>query len=125
MAGFGIVQPEIARLIGCSDRTLRTYYRHELDTGTTIANRAVAESLFNNAVKHNNVAAQIWWTKARMGWRSATNVTIEGTQTVQLQHLMAARTFSGALHGAPETLPPPPIEGEPVEPPNLTEPATE
>jgi len=29
-----------------------------------------------NAVKHNNVAAQIWWTKARMGWKDVTNLKV-------------------------------------------------
>ena len=79
MARFGIPQLEIARLIDISDRTLRKYFRHELDTGAIRANAQVAESLFNNAVKHNNTTAQIWWTKARMGWKSVANVNVGGT----------------------------------------------
>lgn len=71
MAGFGIPQLEIARLINISDRTLRTRYRRELDTGVTEANLRVAQSLFNMATKDKIPAAAIWWTKARMGWRGA------------------------------------------------------
>jgi hypothetical protein len=26
-----------------------------------------------NATKHNNVAAQIWWSKCRAGWREASD----------------------------------------------------
>jgi hypothetical protein len=78
MAGLGIVQAEIANLIGCSDRTLRTYYRRELDTGATEANMRVAQSLYNLATKEGNVAACIWWTKARMGWREAQDLNVGG-----------------------------------------------
>jgi hypothetical protein len=69
MAGFGVPQPEIARLINISDRTLRTYYRRELDIGATEANLRVANALYTNATKHNNTAAQIFWLRARAGWR--------------------------------------------------------
>jgi hypothetical protein len=78
MAGFGVPQLEIARLIDISDRTLRTYYRRELDTGATEANLRVAQSLFALATKEKNVAAAIWWTKARMGWRGTTDVNVGG-----------------------------------------------
>ena len=40
---------------------------------------AVAQSLYVNATRNNNVAAQIWWTKARMGWKSVANVNVGGT----------------------------------------------
>jgi carboxyl-terminal processing protease len=48
--------------------TLRSAFREELDRGRAIASQAVANALFNNAVHSNNVAAQIWWSKARMRW---------------------------------------------------------
>jgi hypothetical protein len=38
----------------------------------------VAHALFTDAVKLNNVAAQIWWTKARMGWKEATDLNVGG-----------------------------------------------
>jgi hypothetical protein len=78
MAGFGIPQLEIARLVNISDRTLRTRYRRELDTGATEANLRVAQALYTNAVKHNNVAAQIWWTKCRLGWKEPADVPGDG-----------------------------------------------
>jgi hypothetical protein len=80
MAGFGIQQEEIARLIECDGKTLRKYYRRELDTGATEANVRVAASLYNLAVKEGNVTACIWWTKARMGWREQQDVNIGGQQ---------------------------------------------
>jgi hypothetical protein len=84
MAGFGIRQEEIARILLCDKKTLRKYYRYELDTGMTEANVRVVEALFTNATKHNNVAAQIWWTKARMGWRGTDILQNEDAVVPQL-----------------------------------------
>jgi hypothetical protein len=128
MAGFGLRQDDVADLLGIAPKTLRLHYKYELATGMARANAKVAQSLFDNATRHNNVTAQIWWTRARMGWRSETDLNVNSIQTVQMQHLVAARAFSDALHGAPETLPPP-IEGkaddDPHAPRDLMQPALE
>jgi hypothetical protein len=76
LAGLGVRQAEIAGLLRCDAKTLRKYYRNELDTGATRANLAVAQSLFDNATRHNNVTAQVWWTRSRMGWK--TNEVVVG-----------------------------------------------
>jgi len=62
MAGYGISHEEI------DAKTLRVAFREELHTAATKVNAAVVKSLYKNAVQPNNVAAQIWWTKARMRW---------------------------------------------------------
>jgi hypothetical protein len=49
----------------------RAAFRHELDVGHVIANSAVAQSLYQQAI-NGNVTAAIWWTKARMGWKETT-----------------------------------------------------
>lgn len=67
MAGYGILQTDIGTVVGVSKPTLEKHYRTELDTGAIKANSRVAESLYKNATG-GNVTAQIWWTKARMGW---------------------------------------------------------
>ena len=102
MAGFGIHQTEIARLLNIDAKTLRLHFRDELDTGMTKANMRVAQALYTNAVKHNNVAAQIWWTKARMGWKDATavDVNLGGQQNNLLMHLAAAQRVSQEMRAA-------------------------
>jgi hypothetical protein len=80
LTGLGITYVEIAKLFDINISTLRKHYRYELDTGATVANAKVAQSLFENATKHNNAMAQIWWTKARMGWREARDLNIGGQQ---------------------------------------------
>jgi hypothetical protein len=117
LAGLGITQDQIASLLRLAPKTLRLRYRQELDTGATEANVRVAQSLFNLATKEGNVAAQIFWLKARAGWREKQDVTINGTQTIQMQHLVAARAMSEQLHGQLIEAAPEPSEDEPEEPP--------
>ena len=69
MAAFGIPHVEIAKAIMVAPHTLRKYFREELDSAATKANAAVAKSLFLNATERNNVTAQIFWLKARAGWK--------------------------------------------------------
>jgi hypothetical protein len=69
LAGYGIRQDEIATLLDIAPKTLRKAFRRQLDIGAIEANARVAQALYTNAVKNMNVAAQIWWTKCRMGWR--------------------------------------------------------
>lgn len=70
MAGYGIPHDDICHVVGAgckTGKTLRRHYREELDTGEVNANAQVVGSLFKQAVG-GNVAAAIFWTKARMGW---------------------------------------------------------
>jgi hypothetical protein len=68
MAGFGVPQEEIATFLDIDPKTLRKYFRAELDRGSTEATTKVAQSLFRMATEGNNVAAAIFWMKARAGW---------------------------------------------------------
>src|SRR5690348_13576296 len=67
LAGLGVPQNDIARLIGCSPKTLRRRFRDELDRGVAEANAVVSGSLFA-AAKAGNVTAQIFWLKTRGHW---------------------------------------------------------
>jgi hypothetical protein len=68
MAAYGIPEADIARVVGVDPKTLRKYYRDELDMGETKANAQVAGFLFNSA-RTGNVTAQIFWLKTRARWR--------------------------------------------------------
>lgn len=80
---FGIPQEEIARYIGIDAKTLRKYYREELDTSVTKANAAVGRFLYQNAsgqtlkdgASHSDcVRAAMFWAKTRMGWRETQQI---------------------------------------------------
>jgi len=84
MAGFGIPQEDIAAVLDVDPKTLRKHFRIELDTGETIATVKVAESLYNNATS-GNVAAQIFWMKARAGWSEKHELGGFGGQPLMVQ----------------------------------------
>ena len=71
LAGIGLRQDDIAKIIGCSPKTLRKRLRDELDRGVAEANATVSGYLFASA-KAGNVTAQIFWLKVRAHWREKT-----------------------------------------------------
>ena len=76
MSGYGTPQEGIALIINIDLKTLRLRFRRELDLGVTKANSEVGKSLYNMAV-NGNIAAAIFWTKARMGWREVVKIENE------------------------------------------------
>jgi len=46
LAGLGIPQDDIARIVGCAPKTLRNRLREELDRGVAEANATISGSLF-------------------------------------------------------------------------------
>jgi hypothetical protein len=71
MAGYGVPEADIARVVGIDPKTLRKHYRDELDTGQIKATAKVAEFLFRKATTEGSqaVTAAIFWLKTRGGWR--------------------------------------------------------
>ena len=86
MCAVGIPQESIGLCMpptGISVKTLKKYYGDELATAADRANTKVLGSLFNNAVTHNNVTAQIFWAKTRCGWKEpAQDINLGGAVTV-------------------------------------------
>jgi hypothetical protein len=80
LAGLGVTQDDIARIIGCASKTLRKRFRDELDRGVAEANAVISGSLFA-AAKAGNITAQIFWLKTRAGWKEggSANTAIQDT----------------------------------------------
>ena len=76
MAGFGVPHDGIAILLEIDPKTLRKYFQSELDRGSVEATAKVAQSLFHMATVEKNVAAAIFWMKARAGWREKHEVQV-------------------------------------------------
>jgi hypothetical protein len=68
LAGVGVPQDDIARIVGCAPKTLRKRLRDELDRGVAEANATISGYLFA-AAKAGNIAAIIFWLKTRANWR--------------------------------------------------------
>jgi hypothetical protein len=67
LAGLGVPQVDIARIIRGDPKTLRKHFRDELDRGVAEANAVIAGALFT-AAKGGNVPAQKFWLKTRGHW---------------------------------------------------------
>jgi hypothetical protein len=87
MAGFGIPQDDIAILLDIDPKTLRRHFRRNLDRGAIEATVKVAQTLFQMATVDKNVAAAIFWMKARAGWREKHEVKVSATPVETLRHL--------------------------------------
>ena len=68
LAGVGVRQDDIAKIIGCAPKTLRKRFRDELDRGVAEANATVCGYLFA-AAKAGSIPAIIFWLKTRAQWR--------------------------------------------------------
>src|SRR6266446_5690467 len=68
LAGVGVRQDDIAKIVGCAPKTLRKRLRDELDRGVAEANATISGYLFA-AAKGGNIAAIIFWLKTRANLR--------------------------------------------------------
>jgi hypothetical protein len=66
-------------------KTLRKHFRPELDRGMVEANLKVGPSLFQLATSGRNVAAAIFWMKARAGWREKPEVEVSDKDGARLR----------------------------------------
>jgi hypothetical protein len=80
LAGIGVRQDDIAKIIGCAPKTLRKRCRDDLDRGVAEANAMVSGYLFA-AAKGGNVTAQIFWLKTRAQWREGADHPAPGSDT--------------------------------------------
>ena len=76
-SGLGLPHEQIAVLVGIDDKTLRKYYRAELDMGKAKANGQIAKTLFSKATS-GDTTALIWWTKTQMRWAETVKQEITG-----------------------------------------------
>ena len=71
LAGYGVPQDGIAKLLKISVSTLTRHFREELEDGVLKANAAVAGNLFRIATGDGKAAATaaFFWLKTRARWR--------------------------------------------------------
>ena len=84
--GHGLTQAEIATILRLDSKTLRKYFREELDSGSAVAVNAMAQNLWKKAMGDGpaSVTATIFWLKVRAGWREA-SVSSEGDKTLTIK----------------------------------------
>jgi len=97
LSGYGVRHDEIALYLGIDPKTLRKHYRKQLDAGAVKANVSVARSLHKQATEGGNVAAAIFWLKARAGWREKQEVELSGPGGGPIQTLDTTKLSDAAL----------------------------
>jgi hypothetical protein len=92
MAGFGIPETDIARVLEIDADLLRDLYAKELESGHVKANARVAESLYRKAVGEGReaVTAAIFWLKTRAGWKETSAHEITGKDRQPLTIVLSA-----------------------------------
>lgn len=65
---FNLPQQRIADFLGISLTTFKKHFYDQIQNGVLKSNFNVAKALYYNAVYNNNVTAQIYWCKVRLGW---------------------------------------------------------
>lgn len=73
MAAVGVPQEQIAMAILCDPKTLRKYFKSELERSAAEATAQVGGRLFKLAMD-GDTAACIFWMKARAGWSEKVDV---------------------------------------------------
>ncbi len=87
-ATIGTQQNTIADILGIDDKTLRKYYREELDHASAQANATIGGALFNKA-KGGDTTAMIFWMKTRAGWKE--KLEVSGDQENPIRHVIERR----------------------------------
>jgi hypothetical protein len=123
MAGYGVPHDDIAVVVKCSPPTLRKRFRDELDVATIEANARVAQTLYQQATTPGNIAATIFWLKARAGWREKQVMEVTGADGAPMPvlNLVITRFTDGPLDG-PEDLERIPDGRRAVQPPTFLSP---
>ena len=65
---FGLNHEQIAKLVGCSPKTLRKHFGHALETGKEKLTMALGSKLFSKAMKGDTVSA-IFLAKTKGGFQ--------------------------------------------------------
>ncbi len=72
----GLTRQQMGILLGIpSEEIIAREFADELARGAPMADAAVVASLYKNATQNQNVVAQIFWLKNRLGWRDHRQVS--------------------------------------------------
>lgn len=92
LSTYGITQSEIARYMSLDPKTLRKWYRDELDNSSVKAHAQVGKFLYtaasgralkDGATHSDCLRAAMFWAKTQMGWRETE--TPRETQPIHIE----------------------------------------
>ncbi len=98
-AMVGTPQELIAKILDIDSKTLRKWYRRELDIATAQANAQIGGALYNKAMK-GDTAAAIFWLKTRAGFREKQDIdhtSSDGSMTPKAGNVIISEEVAAAL----------------------------
>jgi len=102
-AMVGTRQEIIADVLRIDEKTLRKYYRDELDLSKAKANATIGGALFNKA-KGGDVSAMIFWMKTQAGFKESTSIEHTGPNGGPIQTINSEMTPQEAAAAYADTL---------------------
>lgn len=88
---YGVTLADISLYVDLDEKTLRKYYRYELDSSHIKANAAVARKLYKKGVEDGDTTALIFWLKTRAQWREPDKKEIRQENAQILDELVQLR----------------------------------
>ena len=104
MAGYGLAEADIGKVLDIDPETLRAHYRRELETGQIKTNARVAESLFRQATGDGRqaVTAAIFWLKTRARWSETASQEVAEPLSIRVvTHFVSATGEVREVQGPP------------------------
>ena len=87
LTAVGPTVQDIALKLHINVDTVRKYYKEELDVGRVDANFTIGSALYDNA-KSGSVPAQIFWLKARAGWKEVDKHELSGANGQPIEYVI-------------------------------------
>ena len=103
MSSTGIPHERQAKAIGVNSKTLRKYFKKELQVGRNRAHAEIAGALYKRAID-GNVPAQIFYLKTQAGWREAQRLELRAEGQDFITETERHQRLAAILHSKPKLL---------------------
>ena len=103
MSSTGVPHERQAKAIGVNSKTLRKYFKEELQLGRNRAHAEIAGALYKRALD-GNVPAQIFYLKTQAGWREAQRLELRAEGQDFITETERHQRLAAILHSKPKLL---------------------
>ena len=103
MSSTGVPHERQAKAIGVNSKTLRKYFKEELQLGRNRAHAEIAGALYKRALD-GNVPAQIFYLKTQAGWREAQRLELRAEGQGFITETERHQRLAAILHSKPKLL---------------------
>ena len=103
MSSTAVPHERQAKALGVNSKTLRKYFKEELQLGRNRAHAEIAGALYKRALD-GNVPAQIFYLKTQAGWREAQRLELRAEGQDFITETERHQRLAAILHSKPKLL---------------------